>query len=209
MGAAWAGPLTPRCHESLGRSLWAVIAVSVLDVVELHRAGERVPVRRGKTAEVLIRLALEAGVMVRTERLIEDLWADEAVATARNTLQTKVSRLRRALGDPALVTGTSAGYTLEIDPSAVDALEVLHLAEQASVFRAAGDPSAAIEASARALAMFKGDILSGAGDVDWVIPHRARLEEVRLGLLENELAARLDLGAAGDVVGELEALVRV
>ena len=48
--------------------------------------------RRGKTTEVLVRLALEAGVMVRTERLIEDLWADEAVATARNTLQTKVSR---------------------------------------------------------------------------------------------------------------------
>ena len=69
--------------------------------------------------------------MVRTERLIEDLWADEAVGTARNTLQTKVSRLRRALGDAALVTGTSAGYTLEVDPSAVDALEVLRLAEQA------------------------------------------------------------------------------
>ena len=38
------------------------------------------PCAAGKTAEVLIRLALEAGVMVRTERLIEDLWADEAVA---------------------------------------------------------------------------------------------------------------------------------
>src|SRR4051794_10922832 len=147
--------------------------------------------------------------MVRTERLIEDLWADEAVATARNTLQTKVSRLRRALGDPALVTGTSAGYTLEIDPSAVDALEVLHLAEQAATFRAAGDPSAAMDASARALAMFKRDILPGAGDADWVLPHRARLEELRLGLLEHDLAARLDLGAAGDVVGELEAHVRV
>ena len=69
MGAAWAAPLTPRCHESLGRTLWAVIAVSVLDVVELHRDGERIPVRRGKTTEVLVRLALEAGVMVRTEQV--------------------------------------------------------------------------------------------------------------------------------------------
>ena len=83
-----------------------MIAVSVLDAVELHRDGERIAVRAGKTTEVLVRLALEAGVMVRTERLIEDLWADEAVGTARNTLQTKVSRLRRALGDAALVTGT-------------------------------------------------------------------------------------------------------
>src|SRR4051812_16532493 len=109
--------------------------VCVLDVVELHRDGERVPVRSGKTAEVLIRLALDAGLMVRTERLIEDLWADEAAGTARNTLQTKVSRLRRALGDAALVTGSSAGYTLEVDPTAVDALEVVRLAEQASALR--------------------------------------------------------------------------
>ena len=57
--------------------------------------------------------------------------------------------------------------------------------------------------------MFRGEILSGAGDGEWVLPHRARLEEVRLGLVEDQLAARLDLGAAGDVIGELEALVRV
>jgi len=41
-----------------------VIAVSVLDVVELHRDGERIGVRPGKTTEVLVRLALEAGAMV-------------------------------------------------------------------------------------------------------------------------------------------------
>ena len=110
---------------------------------------------------------------------------------------------------PRSVTGTSAGYTLEVDPSAVDALEVLRLAEQASAFRAPATRPRRSEACATALAMFKGDILSGAGEADWVIPHRARLEEVRLGLIEDQLAARLDLGAAGDVIGELEALVRV
>ena len=131
--------------------------------VELHRDGERIPVRRGKTTEVLVRLALEAGVMVRTERLIEDLWADEAVGTARNMLQTKVSRLRRALGDAALVTGTSAGYTLEVDPSAVDALEVLRLAEQAvSVSRRRRPVRGA------------GDVHDGAGDVRRRDPLRRR-----------------------------------
>ncbi len=185
-----------------------VFAVSVLDVVEVHRDGERIAVRRGKTAEVLVRLALEAGVMVRTERLIEDLWADEAGTTTRNTLQTKISRLRRSLGDGALVTGTSAGYTLEVDRSAVDALEVLRLAEQAAMFRSSGDPGGALETCARALAMFNGDILAGAGEGDWVVPHRTRLEEVRLDLTEGHIAARLDLGSAGAVIGELEAMVR-
>jgi predicted ATPase/DNA-binding SARP family transcriptional activator len=185
-----------------------VIAVSVLGLVELHRDGQRIAVRTGKTTEVLVRLALEAGVMVRTERLIEDLWAEQAVVTTRNVLQTKVSRLRRALGDAALVTGTSAGYTLEVDPSAVDALEVLRRAEHAAAFRAAGDSSAALETCATALAMFGGEILPAAGDRDWVMPYRARLAEVRLGLVEDQLAARLDLGAAGEVIGELEGLVR-
>jgi predicted ATPase/DNA-binding SARP family transcriptional activator len=181
--------------------------VSVLGVVELHRDGMRIPVRRGKTAEVLVRLALDAGVLVRTERLIEDLWADQAVTTARNTLQTKVSRLRRQLGDPSLVTGSSEGYTLIVDPGRVDALEVLRLATVASAARQASDPAAALEASSTALAMMKGDLLPGAGDGEWVRPHRARYEEVRLELLEDQLAARLELAPGAEVVAELEALV--
>ena len=48
-----------------------------------------------------MRLALEAGVLVRADRLVDDLWGDDAVNTRRNTLQSKVARLRRALGRPA------------------------------------------------------------------------------------------------------------
>ena len=163
--------------------------------------------RAGKTTELFIRLALEAGSMVRTELLIEDLWSEDAAVTARNTLQATVSRLRRSLGDAALVTGTAAGYTLNVDPGAVDALEVVRLAEEASLARSGGDPSAALESCSRALALFGGDVLRHAGDGEWVIPHRARLEEVRLGLLEAHLAARLDLGTPAEVIGDLEALV--
>ncbi|QXC60661.1 winged helix-turn-helix domain-containing protein [Aquihabitans sp. G128] len=184
-----------------------MIAVSVLHAVEIQRDGERVPVRAGKTAEVLVRLALEAGALVRTDRLIEDLWTDAAIGTARNTLQTKVSRLRRSLGDPGLVTGTSVGYTLNVEPGAVDALEVLRLVDRASVFRGAGDPGSALETCTAALAMFDGEILSGGGDGDWIVPHRARLGDARLDLLEGHLGARIELGTPGDAVGELEALI--
>ena len=76
-----------------------MISVSVLGPVELHRDGVSVAVRPGKTTELLVRLALEAGVMVRTELLIDDLWAEEAVGMDRNPLQLKVSQLRRSLGD--------------------------------------------------------------------------------------------------------------
>ena len=187
----------------------AVIGVSVLGAVEVHRDGERIPVRAGKSAEVLIHLALQAGVLVRAERLIEDLWADEAAGTARNTLQTKVSALRRALGDRALVKGTSAGYTLDLDPTAVGPRSRCCAWPTAPrALRAAGDPAAVRETCATALAMFSGEVLAGAGEGEWVRPHRTRLEEVRLDLVEGEIATQLDLGAAGDVIPELEALVR-
>ena len=130
-----------------------MISISVLGPVELHRDDVAVPVRPGKTTELLIRLALEAGVMVRTERLIEDLWVDDAVGIARNPLQTKVSRLRRSLGDGSLVTGTRAGYTLNVAPEAVDAIEVLRLASEAATA-----PSSDPAAVARALHDGPGDV---------------------------------------------------
>ena len=50
-------------------------------------------------------------------------------------------------------------------------------------------------------------MLPGAGEGDWVSPHRARLEEARIKLTETEFSARLRLGDAGDAIGELEAAV--
>ena len=184
-----------------------MLSVSVLGPVELHRDGTPIPVRAGKTTEVLIRLALDAGALVRTERLIDDLWGDGAFGTQKNTLQTKVSRLRKELGDAAAVTGDRSGYTLHIEASAVDALEVLRLADAVSARREVGDAASALAMSSAALAMFRGEILCDAGDGEWLVPHRARLEEVRLRLLEHQLAARMELGAAGEVIAELEALV--
>ena len=90
-----------------------MLAVAVLGPVEVRRDGELLPVPAGRTTDVLIRLALEAGRPVRAERIIDDVWPDGA--TGRNTLQSKVSQLRRALGDPGLVTSSPAGYTLTVD----------------------------------------------------------------------------------------------
>src|SRR6185436_19243547 len=42
---------------------------------------------------------------------------------------------------------------------------------------------------------------------EWIIPHRTRLEEARMKLIETGFAARSRLGEAGDVIGELEAAV--
>src|SRR4051794_41860918 len=63
----------------------------------------RVSIPGGKTAELLVRLALDAGRTVSADRLLDDLWA--GAPTQRNTLQAKVARLRRAPQDAAGVGG--------------------------------------------------------------------------------------------------------
>jgi predicted ATPase/DNA-binding SARP family transcriptional activator len=184
-----------------------VFQVSVLGPVEVRSDGHRVSVPGGKSSELLVRLALDAGLFVRTERLVDDLWAADAVNTRRNTLQSKVTRLRRAFGDPLVIAGGDGGYKLAVEPSAVDALAVLQDSVTAARLLAAADDRGAAELSASALSLYRGDVLPAAGDGDWVGPHRARLDEARMQLTETQFAARLRLGDAGDVIGELEAAV--
>ena len=184
-----------------------MLTLAVLGPVDLRRDGVAVPVPGGRTAELLVRLALEAGSPVRAERLLEDLWPEDAHGAAPNTLQSKVSRLRRALGDPSLVRGGDAGYTLAVDPADVDAVQVLRLAEQAAALRGTGDPARVLELCDQALALFRGEPLPAAGDAAWSQPYRLRLAETRIGLVEDRLGARADQGSAGELVAELEDLV--
>jgi predicted ATPase/DNA-binding SARP family transcriptional activator len=178
-----------------------VFHISVLGPVEVRRDGQPVPVPGGKTTELLVRLALEAGVFVRVDRLVDDLWA--GALTNRNTLQAKVARLRRALGEPSLIASGEGSYKLAIEPEAVDALRVLDDATTAALRLDAADHRRAAELSAAALERYRGEVLPSTGD--WAAPHRARLEAARAKLIETRLSARLHLGE--DVIGELEAAV--
>ena len=183
-----------------------MLSVAVLGALEVSRDGQRVPVPSGKTSELVVRLALEAGELVRADRLVEDLWASDGVGARRNTLQSKIVMLRRALGDPPVITSRDGGYALAVEPPDVDALAVLSATTTASGLFEAGDDVGAADLCASALRLYRGDVLQAAGDGDWVSPHRARLEEARVTLLEIQFGARLRLGDA-DVSGELEEVV--
>ena len=170
----------------------------MLGPVEVRRDDQPVRVPGGKTAELLVRLALDAGTTVSADRLLDDLWRGTAIQ--RNTLQSKVARLRRALADPAVIDGA---YRLAAEPGQVDALCVLRDAAAAARRLDAGDEHGAREISAAALGRFRGELLPAAGD--WAAPHRVQLEEARAKLLDTHLAARLRLGES--VIAELEAAI--
>ncbi len=182
------------------------VTVAILGEVDVRRDGVRLALPSGKSTHVLVRLALEAGRTVSADRLIDDLWASEAGLTDRNTLQSKISQLRRAVGDPALISSTKIGYVLNVVPRSVDALEVLGTTEEVAVLRGAGDLEAVVERCSTALALFRGELLADSAD-PWLEPHRARLEQVRFGLLEEAFSARLELGGSAELTTELETLV--
>jgi predicted ATPase/DNA-binding SARP family transcriptional activator len=178
-----------------------VFQISVLGPVEVRRDGQLVSVPGGKASELLVRLTVETGRFVRADRLVDDLWA--GALTRRNTLQSKVARLRRALGDPSVIVSGDGGYKLAVEPDEIDALCVLRDAATAARRLDAGDGRGAAELSAAALARYRGEVLHSTGD--WAAPHRARLEEARLKLIETQFSARLQLGDV--VIGELEGAV--
>ena len=77
---------------------------ALLGTLEVRSEGRPIAVGRGKQRALLAVLALNAGRVVPAERLIDELWGDEPPATASTALQVYVSRLRKSLGEGAIVT---------------------------------------------------------------------------------------------------------
>ncbi|MEE3920428.1 winged helix-turn-helix domain-containing protein [Micromonospora sp. BRA006-A] len=96
------------------------------DVAVWTSDGTPVTVPGLKVRGLLADLLVHEGRPVTADRLIEDLWGDEAPGNALGALQTKVSQLRRALGageagGRALVESGEAGYRLRTPSESVDA----------------------------------------------------------------------------------------
>ena len=87
--------------------------VGLLGPLEIQHDGHPVAVGGGRLRALLARLALDAGRPVTTGALVDAVWEDDLPADHVHALQSLVSRLRRALGDAALVAPAPGGYRLE------------------------------------------------------------------------------------------------
>ncbi len=180
----------------------------VLGPVEV-RPPEGAPVQLAPSVRALLaRLALAPGRVVSVDALTDALWGEELPADAGNALQLRVSKLRRALvaaGVPGDVLVTQApGYRLAVDPEAVDAVRFERLLARARALTA--DPRAALDVVEEALALWRGPALSDVGDAEWAAAEGLRLEELRLGALEDRLELLLETGRHAEGTAELERL---
>jgi DNA-binding SARP family transcriptional activator/tetratricopeptide (TPR) repeat protein len=153
-------------------------------------------------------LLAEAGQVVSTGRMVDELWA-RPPRRAVATVQVYLGRLRRLLGPGAvgrLVTHGS-GYRLLVDDGDVDADVFERLVAAARDALAAGRPQAAVDTFAEALSLWHGPALADVPASATVTALAARLERARLGAVEDAIGVRLDLGRHLDVVDELGSLV--
>ncbi len=155
-----------------------------------------------KQRGVLAMLVLRAGNVVSTDALIDGLWGERPPATAAKSLQVYVSRLRKALGENAIVT-RSPGYLLAATPEEVDLGRFERLVEEAQ--HEAPDGAAALLTGA--LGLWRGTALADLAEEPFARAEIARLEEQRLAALEDRIDADLALGRHASVVAELEGLV--
>jgi predicted ATPase/DNA-binding SARP family transcriptional activator len=154
---------------------------------------------------LLALLMLDAGRMVSTERLIDGLYGAQVPAGVANAVQSQVSRLRQVL--PVPLEGQLAGYRLAVDPDDVDAHRFQRLSAWGREALAAGDPARAAELLRDALALWRGPALVDVGDAPFAGPQTVRLEELRIGAVEDQVEADLALGRHRALVADLGELV--
>ena len=187
-----------------------MIAVRVLGPLDVTVHGAPADIGGPRQRGVLARLVAGHGQVVSADRLIEDLYADEAPPRALAAVQAYVSHLRRALEPdraaraPSAVLVTSPpGYAIRLGPAAVDAWSFEDEVQQAA---ALDDPAAAHGRLTAALACWRGPAFQEFGGLAWADLEASRLDELRLMAIEWQAAAALRLGQAAQTVATLDRL---
>jgi DNA-binding SARP family transcriptional activator len=165
---------------------------------------EGAPVRLGGRNQraLLALLLLNAGEVVSTDRLIDGLWGGEPPRTASTSLQNAVSQLRKLLTAERVVT-KAPGYFLRLDG---DGLDTTHVAELVATARTS-DAESRVASLREAEALWHGEPLAEFAFDSFAQSAIARLEELRLNVIEERIDAELELGRHREVSGELEGLL--
>jgi predicted ATPase/DNA-binding SARP family transcriptional activator len=175
--------------------------------------GRRLPLPGAAERGLLALLLLSAGRTVAATSLIDRLWSAETLPVDPvNALQTRVSKLRRALARVGVdvVAREGSGYLASVEPGSVDVETFVARvrAARAATAAAGGAPTEeALVAYDDALALWRGDPLADFATEAWATVEAARLTQLRLAALTERAELALATGRHADVAGDLEAVV--
>ncbi|MFD8146656.1 BTAD domain-containing putative transcriptional regulator [Streptomyces sp. NPDC059708] len=171
-----------------------------------HDDGTAVPLGGPARRALLTLLLVRPREVVTAERLADEMAPDGSLSA--HALQSQVSRLRAALGTD-VIERAGAGYRVAVDPQDVDAGRFERLAVEGRAALAAAEPERARELLREALELWRGPALADLAHLpggDTARAVRVRLEELRLGAVEDRIEAGLRLGGHREAVAELREL---
>lgn len=188
--------------------------IGVLGTLRVNVGGRAAEVAGRRDRGLLALLTVRCGAAVAAERLVDELWGDDAPPTAAASLQVAVSRLRAVLepgrkprAPAAVLVSTERGYALRLPDGALDAQVFARtLAEGHALLPT--DPAAALAALDAALGLWRGDAYADFPDLAALREDADRLDELRLLAAESRLDALTALGRHGEAAADAESLVR-
>lgn len=176
----------------------------ILGSLQVREAGSPVEIAPRRLRMLLALLVINANQVVTTDRILEELWGDEADGK-ENALWVYISRLRSALGDEEALVTRDHGYSLIADE---DDIDVRRFESTLKAGRALlkQDPERASALLDEALGLWRGQALEEFTYEEFARSEISRLEELRMAALEDRIDANLRCGLAGELVSELEVL---
>ncbi len=160
----------------------------ILGPLEVVDDGAALALGGSKQRALLALLVLHANETLSAGRLIDELWGERPPVTATKALRVHVSRLRKTLPEPVLLTRGS-GYELSVDAERIDVCRFERLVREGRF--------------EQALALWRGEPLADIAHEPFVAAHAARLTDMRLAALEQLIDAK----PAEESIGLLEALI--
>jgi YVTN family beta-propeller protein len=188
----------------------------ILGPMEVFSDGRQVRLGGVKQRALLAVLLLHRNEVVSVDRLIDELWEGHPPATAVKTAQVHVSQLRKTLGsvhkrgdaEEILVT-RSPGYVLRVGPDELDSDRFERLVEDGRRALREGDLEHATQSLLEGLSLWRGPALADFALDAFAQTEIARLEEARVSAIEERIDADLAAACHQELIGELEALIRV
>ncbi len=176
----------------------------MLGTLEVEADGRDLTPARPKQRALLALLLLNAGAVVPIDDLVDALWGPRPPETARTALHGHVSALRKRLGAGRIET-RAPGYLFRLADG--DQLDLHQLEELVAKARSAADASLRVDVFGEALELIRGEPLVDFRYEPFARQEALRLEELRLSVLEERLAAELELGRHTGAIPQLERLV--
>jgi DNA-binding SARP family transcriptional activator len=189
----------------------AGIRIRLLGRFAVERDGQEIALASfgGRLARQLLRLlALRRGTLVVKELIADALWPDNPPADPAGNIEVLVSRIRRAMGDRALVRTGPGGYALaDGERCWVDA-EAFLSAVQAGQAAPAACQADRLASFRAALGIWHGEPLPEDTYAEWAQAGRRRLWLAYLDALDGAATAALESLDAVAAAGEAAAWAR-